>query len=197
LPQRKKIFQPQATKLPLAYSNRLIKLGIRGRLGLKIIFALLFGFLFCLNTSAQSEEGESGAETGVSAISLARDDGYGKPGEPSTSFTSTDVPIYCLIELKSTKAVTVKMNFVAASADNKTIVTVSYKTSGKQNGITFTASPNREVWAAGKYRVDILLDGKTAKSLEFEIRQSAAQIKNEKQAPAKTKPGIKKKLRKD
>ncbi len=163
---------------------------------MKIIFTLLLGFLFCLNTFAQSEENE----IGVGEISLARDDGQGKPGEKATNFTSTEVPIYCLIELKSTKATTVKMNFVAARAQgltaNKTIVTVSYKTNGKQNGVTFTASPNENVWAAGKYRVDILLDGKPAKSLEFEIRKSQAEIKTNKQTPPKPKSKIKQKPRK-
>ncbi|MDQ6788455.1 MAG: hypothetical protein M3033_16755 [Acidobacteriota bacterium] len=160
---------------------------------MKIIFALLLGFLFCLNTFAQSEENESDAPVGVGEISLARDGGD-RPGESATIFVTTDVPIYCSVELKSTKAVTVKMNFVAVSPANKTVVTVAYKTNGKQNGVTFTASPN-DVWAAGKYRVDILLDGKTAKSLEFEIRKSTAAIKREKQTPPKPKIRIKQKLR--
>lgn len=56
------------------------------------------------------------------------------------------------------------------------MVSIGYKTNGKEDAVTFSASPPSAVWANGKYRVDILLDGKWAKSLDFEIKSVAKQL---------------------
>ena len=75
--------------------------------------------LFCLSASlgvfAQAEMQTPG-EIGVETVSLARDDGAGKPGDVVEGFLTNDVPIHCLIELTSRKALTVKMNLVAVKA---------------------------------------------------------------------------------
>lgn len=167
---------------------------------LKIIFAFLFCALFCPNILAQTVEEKKSEQTGVAEISLMRAvDASGKLSDAMTEFSTTDVPIYCAVRLASTKAILVKMNFVAVAASglksNQTIVSVNYKTDGKGDGVTFDASPNGKIWSAGKYRVDILLDGKTAKSLEFEIKKSAGEIEKEKQPPP-PKPKPKTKARK-
>ena len=114
---------------------------------------------------------------------------------------TTDVPIHCFVQLSSAKSVLVKMNFVAVKAvglkSETKVVTVSYKTNGKQNAVTFNASPET-IWAAGAYRADVLVDGKLAKSLEFEIKKSPKEISKEKQPQPKTKsqPKAKQKSRK-
>lgn len=158
---------------------------------MKIILALSLCIFLGFDTFAQSAENKNGAEkTGVEEISLARSDGGGNPGEAATIFSTSDIPIYCLIQLASVEAVTVKMNLVAVAAlglkPGKIVVAVVYKTDGKQRGVTFNAAPEK-IWAAGKYRIDILLDGKSAKSLDFEIQKSAREIEREKRAPPKPK----------
>lgn len=168
---------------------------------MKIILALLLCFFFSPYLTAQTKQTEADAENGVGEISLARDDGSGNPGEAAANFSATDIPIYCLIRLESVKAVTVKMNLVAVGATGlkpgKIVVSAVYKTDGKQSGVTFNAAPEK-IWAAGKYRIDILLDGKPAKSLDFEIQKSPKEIEREKQTPPKSKspPKVKQKTRK-
>ncbi len=67
------------------------------------------------------------------------------------------------------------MNFVAVGvtgvkADTK-VVTASYTTKEGQNRVNFSGKPDGK-WTPGKYRVDIFLDGKIAKNIEFEIKGS-------------------------
>ncbi len=168
---------------------------------MKIIFALLF-CLFILSNAPVLAQAETDApdEVGVEAVSLARDDGDGKPGDIVDGFLTNDVPIHCLIDLTSRLPVTVKMNLVAVKAagikPGASIITVSYKTNGKQNHVRFNASPEGNVWAAGKYRVDVLLNGKLAKSLEFEIAKTSQQIKKEKRPSPKPAPVRGKRLQK-
>lgn len=152
---------------------------------MKFIFALVLSFLVCPSICAQSEQPENASETDVAEIHLARDDGSGKAGDAAAKFLTADVPIYCLIKLASVKAVSVKMNFVyigdSGLKPDRTVVSVVYKTDGKQTGVTFTASPDK-IWAAGKYRADVSLDGKLAKSLNFEIESSSPAVAKEKRA---------------
>ncbi len=154
---------------------------------MKFIFAFLLCALLASNSFAQTEE------TVVEEIHLTRAAAAnGTLGEPTTIFTTNDIPIYCSVAFRSSgKAVAVKMNFVALNAaglkPNAIVVSVGYKTNGRETGVNFDGSPGAKVWAAGKYRVDVLLDGKTAKSLEFEIQKSAKEIGKTKQAPPKSK----------
>ncbi len=195
-------FCRKATNLRVGYSNEASRTKNQtGEKILKIIFALSFCLLFCPIIFGQSVETDS--ENSVAEISLARDDGKGNASEGDAAATSvfatTDVPLHCSLRLVSTKAVNVKMNIVAVSgASNlkagKNVVTASYKTNGKQNGVGFEASPAGDVWVAGKYRVDILLDGRLAKSLDFEMQKSAKEIETEKfRTPIKPKATAKQK----
>ena len=131
----------------------------------------------CVNVFGQMEQ-QSPPAIGVENISLARDDGHGNPGEIVSGFVSTDVPIHCLIDLSAPAAVTIKMNFVAVKAvglkAETKIVTAGYTTTESQNRVRFNAAPDG-IWPVGKYRIDIFLNGKPAKSLEFEIEKSAAE----------------------
>lgn len=113
----------------------------------------------------------------VEEIYLAKDNGEGKAGEAATNFTTTDIPIFCVVQLSSMKPATVKMNFIAAKvagvkAETK-VVSVSFKTNGKQNRVNFSGKPEGD-WIAGTYRVDIFIDGKLAGSRELEIQKAAA-----------------------
>jgi hypothetical protein len=163
---------------------------------LAVILCLIFGF----NVEGQTNSNEN-KEVVVEEISLAKDDGKGNVSEATNSFTTTDVPIHCFVGLNSTRSVTVKMIFVAVKSETlrpeTKVVTVSYKTNGKQDGVNFNASPET-TWAAGAYRVDVFIDGKLSKSLEFEIKKSAKEVVKEKPVPPKSKdkPQAKQKSRK-
>ncbi len=156
---------------------------------MKFVLAISLCLFFSLNAFTQTEQNKNAAEFVVEGISLARDDGSGKPGEVTDKFIITDRPIHCLIQLNLDKPATVKMNLVAVKANGlkpeTKSITVSYTTKENQNLVNFTASPD-VVWAAGTYRVDIFIDGKPARSQIFEIEKSSKQIDKEKQTPLKS-----------
>ena len=156
---------------------------------MKIVLAIFLCLFFSLNAVAQTEQNGNVAELVVEEVSLARDDGSGKPGEVTDKFIITDRPIHCLIQLNSDKSATVKMNLVAVKAiglkPETKFVSVNYTTKENQNLVNFTASPD-VVWAAGTYRVDIFINGKPARSRTFEIERSSRQIDKERQTPLKS-----------
>ena len=145
---------------------------------MKIILITMFCVLFTFNAFAQNEENEP-KTVGVEEVYLAKDNGEGKAGDVSETFLTTDIPIYCIVQLNSTKPATVKMNFVAVSvqgvkAESK-VISVNYKTNGKQNRVSFTGKPDA-VWTAGSYRIDIFIDDKLAVGKTFEIKKSPSEI---------------------
>jgi hypothetical protein len=151
------------------------------------ICLLTFGFAAIAQSPVSVEE-----------IYFAKDDGMGEMGDVVESFQTTDTPIYVVVKLTDSAAMNVKMNLVAASvkglkADSK-IITTSFKTSKMQNRVNFSGKPEK-LWFVGKYRVDIFLDDKLSKSIEFEITEP---IKNSSEitaflpkTPSKSKPSRK------
>lgn len=139
---------------------------------MKAFFLLLFCALFSLSISAQTDPPPP--IEGVEDVYLAKDDGNGKAGDVVTTFGISDIPIHCIVQLDTVKAATVKMNLVAVSVPGvkpeTKVVTTSYTTTGNQNQVNFTGRPDK-VWTPGKYRVDIFLDGKLAKSSDFVIQK--------------------------
>lgn len=138
---------------------------------MKIVLIVFFCLFINLYSFGQTE-----SQVGVSEITLFRDDGKGKAGEEASSFSTTDKPIHLSVELDSTEPAAIKMNMVAVSVPGlkteKTVVSVSYKTDGNQDVVNFNASP-RTVWIAGKYRIDVFVDGKLGARREFEIKEAA------------------------
>lgn len=156
---------------------------------MKILSAVLLCLFLTLGALAQTEsELNDNADANVEAITLFRDDD-GEAGEETVVFLPTDVPIHCSVALTSVKAAAVKMTLVAVKANGlrseTKIVTVGYQTNGNQNTVNFTAKPGK-LWAAGKYRVDIFIDGKLNKSKEFDVQKSAPKVESEKQTPPKS-----------
>jgi hypothetical protein len=139
---------------------------------MKALFLLLLFALFSLTAPAQDVTPPAG---GVEDVYLAKDDGEGKAGDVVSTFGISDIPIHCIVQLDSVKIATVKMNLVAVSVPGvkpeTKVVTTSYTTKGNQNQVNFTGRPDK-VWTPGKYRVDIFLDGKLAKSHDFAIQKS-------------------------
>ncbi|CAN5433658.1 hypothetical protein BH10ACI2_BH10ACI2_09590 [soil metagenome] len=119
------------------------------------------------------------AKTGLDDVYLAKDNGEGKAGDQANSFKTTDIPIYCVVVLHSGAAAVVKMNFVAVSVvgvkPESNVVTTSYSTKEGQNRVNFTGRPDGK-WTPGKYRVDLFVDGKLARNIEFEIKVSAGTV---------------------
>jgi hypothetical protein len=137
----------------------------------RLFFPALAGILLFTAVSAQ----ENGASR-VDELYLAKDNGSGQPGEAASTFRPTDSPIYCVVILTAAGPASVKMQFVAADVAGikagKAVVTASVALKAGEDRVFFTGKPN-QMWAAGKYRAEITLDGKTAKSAEFVVLGSA------------------------
>ena len=137
--------------------------------------------LFCLVAvwSSPAQSPATPASPAIEEVYLARDDGNGKAGDQAEEFRTTDIPIHCVILLETAGKVTVKMNFVAVKVTGvkpeTKVVTASYTTSEKQNRVNFTGTPDG-VWTPGRYRVDLFIDGKAAKSIEFDIKASTSNV---------------------
>ncbi len=166
---------------------------------MKIILISLLCLTFVFSAFAQEEETKEPQTVSVEEIYLAKDNGEGKAGDVAESFLTTDIPIYCVVQLNSTKSALVKMNFVAVDvkgvkAETK-VLSVNYKTNGKQNRVNFTGKPET-VWTAGNYRIDIFIDGKLVTGKTFEIKKSPSEIQKtttqaESFVPPKPKPKTK------
>ena len=140
---------------------------------MKAALLLTITLLSCAAAMAQTPV--SSPPAGIEEAYLAKDDGAGKAGEQVTEFGTTDIPIYCVVLLESNQAAVVKMNFVAVAVagvkPETKVVTASYMTKDGQNRVNFTGRPDGK-WTPGKYRVDLFLDGKITKTVEFQIRST-------------------------
>lgn len=140
-----------------------------------IIFLCLFFSLAAFGQTPEKPPPQDNQTVGVEEIYLAKDNGEGEAGEAETKFFTTDIPIYCIVQLNSVKAATVKMNFIAVKVEGvkpeTKVVSISFKTNGKQNRVNFTGSPAGD-WIAGNYRVEVFVDGKLAGSRDLQIQKS-------------------------
>jgi hypothetical protein len=143
---------------------------------MKAALLLTISLLFCGAAMAQTATPTPSPTTGIEEVYLAKDDGEGKAGEQVTEFGTTDIPIYCVVLLESNRVAVVKMNFVAVSVagvkPETKVVTASYTTKNGQNRVNFTGRPEGK-WTPGKYRVDLFLDGKITKTVEFQIKSTS------------------------
>jgi len=137
---------------------------------------LLLSMLLTMSFAAFAQGSPPPTPVNIQDLYLAKDDGTGKAGEVATAFVTTDIPIYCVVQLDSSTSVTVKMNFVAAKVPgvkaDTNVVSVSYTTTDGQNRVNFSGKPAGK-WVAGTYRVDIFIDNKPVKDLSFEIKDLA------------------------
>lgn len=150
---------------------------------MKLVLVISLCLFFAFNAFAQTDETIKNTESSVEEITLARDDGSGQAGETSEKFNITDRPIYCILQIASTKTVAVKMILVAVKASGlkpeTKIVTLNYMTQKDETGVTFNFSPGKGIWVAGDYRIDVFLDGKLSKSQTFQIEKSSKTIEKQ------------------
>lgn len=136
----------------------------------KALYTVIACLILSVAIFAQSELPTPPA---VEDVYLAKDDGEGRAGDPTADFRVTDVPIYCVVVLDSNAKAVIKMNFVAVSVSGvrpeTKVVSASYTTNERQNRVNFTGRPEGK-WTPGKYRVEVFLDGKIARNVEFEIK---------------------------
>lgn len=171
----------------------------------KVVFLILFCALYCVGAYGQATPTPTPDGSGIEDVYLAKDDGNGQPGDVVTIFKTSDIPIHCIVQLDAPRIANVKMNFVAVSVagvkPETKVVTTTYTTTEKQNQVNFTGRPDK-AWTPGRYRVDIFLDGKLARTYDFAIEgppgekikvaDDKAVTRLQPKQPAKPKPTRKK-----
>lgn len=144
---------------------------------MKNILLFLIALTVFATAAAAQEAQHPTPQVGIEDIYLAKDDGNGKAGDAVTGFVTTDVPIYCVVQLDSAIPVTVKMNLIAVSVPGvkpeTRVVSTSYTTKDNQSRVNFTGRPVGR-WAAGKYRVDIFVGNSTPISKPFVVQSPSA-----------------------
>jgi hypothetical protein len=124
---------------------------------------------------------------------LAKDDGNGAEGERAENFELADIPIYCIVKLNAPGGTNVKMILLAATVPGikagSKIVTTSYTLKDREDQVTFYGQPT-DKWLPGKYKVELFLDNKLERTLNFNIGDADAAIKAaaSKRTPSPTKP---------
>ena len=104
----------------------------------------------------------------IKSAKLAAD----KEGTQETTVFSPDQVIYCLVQLANAPDDTkVKADWIAVEAEGATPnykIANAEKTSGDAT-LTFDLS-NNQPWPKGKYKVDLYLNDKLDRTLEFQIQ---------------------------
>jgi hypothetical protein len=169
------IFADDATKSAVSGSKS--QMLSKGVISLAAAAGSISAILVFCGVAAFAQTGQTSASSVINEVYLAKDDGSGKAGEQVTEFSTGDIPIHCVVLLEAAGAVTVKMNFVAVAVagvkpDTK-VVSASYTTSEKQDRVNFTGRPEGK-WIPGRYRVDLFVEGKPQKQVEFNIKATVA-----------------------
>jgi hypothetical protein len=108
----------------------------------------------------------------VVKVELTRDNS-GKPGAAVRTLTPSDNPFHCVIQLKP---LTSPMNFsgtlIAVDAggvkDYRVVSTdIEAKAGGSQVDFKFSLPRS---WPVGSYRIDVKANGKTVRTLNFEVK---------------------------
>ncbi|HMT08770.1 MAG TPA: hypothetical protein PKA82_12255 [Pyrinomonadaceae bacterium] len=151
--------------------------------------ALFAAILFAATASEARAQPEGGQ---VTEIYLAKDDGNGAEGERAENFELKDIPIYCIVKLNAPGGTNVKMILLAATVpgikSGSKIVTTNYTLKAREDQVTFYGQPS-DKWLAGKYRVELFLDNKLEKTIDFNIGDAEAAIKAAAKRPTPaTKP---------
>ena len=158
---------------------------------MRIAHIFLLILVLCAWSIAQPP---AAAEGPVDDVYLAKDDGEGKAGEVTSTFLPGDIPIHCIVVLTKADPAAVRMNFVAVKVNGvkpeSKVVSASYATSQGQDRVFFTGKPHGK-WTAGTYRIDVFVNDKLERSLDFVVKGGVLPAASN-FAPTKPKPKPKK-----
>jgi hypothetical protein len=114
----------------------------------------------------------------IDEIFLAKAGADGKAGEAAEQFNITDVPIFCVVRLHTPGVASVKMDLIAANVagvkPGSKVVSTSYTTRADEDRVNFKGRP-QGLWVVGRYRVDIYVDDKKVRNIEFDIKSTSTE----------------------
>lgn len=154
---------------------------------------ILVLFVACSSVHAQIMATAAATDGGkIVDLYLAKDDGNGAEGERAENFELADIPIYCVVKLNAPGGTNVKIILLAATVpgikSGSKIVTTSYTLKEREDQVTFYGQPT-DKWLPGKYRVELFLDNKLERTLNFNIGDADAAIRTA--ASKRTQPTAK------
>lgn len=142
--------------------------------------AMLFILLASGSIYSQVPAAAVVADGKITELYLAKDDGKGAEGERAENFELADIPIYCIVKLNAPGGTNVKMILLAATVpgikSGSKVVTTTYTLKDREDQVTFYGQPT-DKWLAGKYKVELYLDNKLERTLDFNIGDAEAAIK--------------------
>jgi len=148
---------------------------------------LFLGLLLSLSGISFAQPAVDTPAPVIDEIFLAKAGADGKAGETAEQFIVTDVPIFCVVRLHTPGIAAVKMDLIAANVagvkPGSKVVSTIYTTRSDEDRVNFKGRP-QGLWVAGRYRVDIFVDDKKVRNIEFEIKSASTEAGK----PLTTKP---------
>ncbi len=122
-------------------------------------------------SSNTNQPNRTNAEIYVDRVYMAKDNN-GKPGDETTTFSSSDHVVHCIAELNKAKKGT-EVRFVwkmidVAGTTNKEIRKTDYTTRSFENKVHGHLSLPYD-WPKGKYGVEVYINGELDKTLDYTI----------------------------
>ena len=125
------------------------------------------------SNSTSSTDTDLGSGTAIKEIHMAKDDGNGQPGDETDSFAPGDRTVHCVATLRESKAGTaMKFSWWIVDADgskNQKIKEIDYKTRALENVVHGHLTLPQD-WPAGKYKVQIYVNGDLDKTVFYSVR---------------------------
>jgi len=129
--------------------------------------------LLLLVVLACSFSSNSNSSSGAFAdIHMAKDDGNGKPGDETNTFSPGDRTVHCMARLKNSKE-GLKIKFVwwivdAGGTRNEKIKEIEYTTGANDKTVHGHLTVQRD-WPKGKYKCEVYVDGALDKTIEYYV----------------------------
>ena len=141
---------------------------------MKRIMIVITGILMLAALSACSV-----STANIASVDMAKGYSDGKAVNPTKTFSPTDNPIYCVVQVNNAPDETkVKAVWTAVDAVDESGATYKDQNIGEKEYLTKDIGssvgfnidlPN--AWPVGKYKVDIYLNDKLDRTVEFEVAQ--------------------------
>jgi hypothetical protein len=124
-------------------------------------------------TLASSPDTSGDSSTEVTSVRLAKDFTYGDVVNPTSSFYPSDRQFHLVVDLgNASDGTTVAGAWYAVDAGshrNEKLDSQTYTLKNGEDRVHFTLT-NQENWPKGKYKVDVMLNGKLTRTLDFRVQ---------------------------
>jgi hypothetical protein len=119
--------------------------------------------------TSSSTSGDKSQGMRIGEMRMAKDDGQGGPGNVANTFPQNEKTIHCEIEILDPQP-GAKLKAVWTDTKNNEVMDESDSTIPEKDNNYWDVRLNYSTgWRAGRYRVEVQVNGKPAKSVEFTV----------------------------